>query len=238
MKPARLFFFLANNILSFSFQSYFARRCFNIVSASVFPIIIISIASGALIAYLSFILSARNPFGISIQRFLPFLFSSLIIEEICPSVAFFTVLGQCCISTGMELHSCSRRGELEILYIYKRDPVGIYLSPFIVASILLGTTACGCFIISSMSVISWMVYINEPGYFYINVGKYFSILQMNSITHVFVKTILFSMFSSVTAVYYAVTDYTKTEKFKVANVIAISTLLSRASDFLFYLFRT
>ena len=237
MKPSRLFLFLVNNVLSFSLKRYFFRRCLRILQTSFLQIVIIAIVSGSLIAYLSFVLSARNPFGISIQRFLPFLFSSLIIEEICPFIAFFTVLGQCCISTGMELHSCSRRGELEILYVYKINPVGIYLSPFIISSMLLGVLGCGCFIIASFTVIFWMVYVNEPGYFSVNAGKYLGILQIKPMALVFLKTILFAMFSSLTAAYYATSNFTKMEKFKVSNVIAISTLLSRATDFLFYLFR-
>ncbi len=195
-----------------------------------------AIASGALIAYLSFVLSARNPFGISIQNFLPFLYSRLIIEEICPFVAFIAVLGQTCITTGMELHNCARRGELEILQIYRVNPVGIYLSPFIVSSMLLGALACGGFIIASFAVIFWMVYLSGPGYFSINVERYWDIVQAESISLVFFKTILFLLFSSLTASFYAVDSYTKTEKFKVSNVIAISMLSSVAMDFLFLLF--
>ncbi|MHC4269251.1 MAG: ABC transporter permease [Planctomycetota bacterium] len=204
--------------------------------ASVFRVTVLAIALGALIAYLSFVLSASNPFGISIQNFLPFLYSRLIIEEICPFVAFMAVLGQTCITTGMELHNCARRGELEILQIYRVNPVGIYLSPFIVASMLLGTLACGGFIIASFAVIFWMVYLSGPGYFSINVERYWNIVQAESISLVFFKTISFLLLSSLTASYYAVDSYTKTEKFKVSNVIAISMLLSIATDFLFLLF--
>ncbi len=236
MKPGRLFFFLANNFLSFSFERYFFRRCFNIMYASAFRVTVIAVASGALIAYLSFVLSVRNPFGISIQNFLPFLYSRFIIDEICPFVAFIAVLGQTCITTGMELHNCARRGELEILQIYRVNPVGIYFSPFIVSAMLLGALACGGFIIASLAVIFWMVYLSGPGYFSINVESYWGIVQAESISLVFFKTILFLLLSSLTASYYAVDSYTKTEKFKVSNVIAISILLSVATDFLFLLF--
>jgi hypothetical protein len=146
------------------------------------------------------------------------------------------VLGQTCITTGMELHNCARRGELEILQIYRVNPVGIYLSPFIIASMLLGTLACGGFIIASFAVIFWMVYLSGPGYFSINVERYWNIVQAESISLVFFKTISFLLLSSLTASYYAVDSYTKTEKFKVSNVIAISMLLSIATDFLFLLF--
>ncbi len=235
MKPCRLFFFLANNFLSFSFKRYFFRRCLIITYASVFRVTIIAFALGALIAYLSFVLSARNPFGISIQNFLPFLYSRFIIEEFCPFVAFIAVLGQTCITTGMELHNCAKRGELEILQIYKVNPVGIYLSPFIVSSMLLGVLACGCFIIASFAVIFWMVYLSGSGYFSINVEKYWDIVQAESMSLVFLKTILFLLFSSLTASYYAVDSHTRTEKYKVSNVIAISMLLSVVTDFLFLL---
>lgn len=236
MKLGRLFFFLANNFLSFSFKRYFFRRCFKITYDSVFRVTLITIALGALIAYLSFVLSARNPFGISIQNFLPFLYSRLIIEEFCPFVAFIAVLGQTCITTGMELHNCSRRGELEILQVYRVNPVGIYLSPFIISSMALGALACGGFIIASFAVIFWMVYLSGPGYFSINVESYWDIVQAESISLVFLKTILFLLFSSLIASFYAVDSYAKTEKFKVSNVIAVSMLLSVATDFLFLVF--
>jgi hypothetical protein len=150
-------------------------------------------------------------------------------------VAFIAVLGQTCITTGMELHNCARRGELEILQIYRVNPVGIYLSPFIVSSMLLGALACGGFIIASLLVIFWMVYLSVPGYFSINVERYWDIVQLESISLVFFKTILFLLLSSLTASFYAVNSYTKTDKFKVSNVIAISILLSVLTDFLFLL---
>jgi hypothetical protein len=151
-------------------------------------------------------------------------------------VAFIAVLGQTCITTGMELHNCARRGELEILQVYRVNPVGIYLSPFIVSSMLLGALACGGFIIASLAVIFWMVYLSEPGYFSINIERYWDIVQAGSLSLVFFKTILFLLLSSLTASFYAVDSYTKTEKFKVSNVIAISVLLSVVTDFLFLLF--
>lgn len=114
--------------------------------------------------------------------------------------------------------------------------MGIYLSPFIVSSMLLGALACGGFIIASLAVIFWMVYLSEPGYFSINIERYWDIVQAGSLSLVFFKTILFLLLSSLTASFYAVDSYTKTEKFKVSNVIAISVLLSVVTDFLFLLF--
>ncbi len=235
MNPARLLFFLVNVLFSFSMKGYFVRRSFNILLSSFFQIISISLVSGALIAYSTFILSAGNPFGVSLQNFLPFLYSRLVVEEMCPLVAFITVLGQCCIGTGMDLHECARKGEMEILYIYKVNPVAFYLSPFLFSAILLAAIACSGFIIASFAVIFWMVYLSEPGYFVVNAEKYLGMIQPGTISLIFVKSILFSLIASLTASFYAMGSYTKTGKYNVSMVIVASILFSITVDFAFQL---
>ena len=185
---------------------------------------------------MTFILSADNPFGISLQNFLPFLYARFIVEEICPFAAFITVLGQCCISTGIGLFHSAKKGELEILLIYKVNPVGIYIVPFILSTVLLGILACAGFIIASFGVIFWMVYLTEPGYFSINTEKYWSMIRIESTSIIFFKIVFFSMFASLTTSYYAIRSFYKSDKFNVSTVIAVSLLLSVIFDFAIQLF--
>jgi len=229
------FRFFINTFLAFSFRHKFWDTYLSLLYMSLWRTTVIAFVIGAGMSFIVFHYSVNNPFGISLNQFLPYLFQNLLQAEFCSLLSLLIVTGDHYVKHAFIMYEASRDGEIDTLYVYKVNPLSIYVTPFLLSSVTLGVITGIVYILSSFLGILFFISTTEVGFYLINIEKYFSLIDFDILWFVFIKTTIFTYVGALVTSYYALISYERAKTFLIARMVFMVLITALAADVLFSL---